>query len=273
MKSFLKSVGILVASLGLVACGSNSSEGDVTTLTISATAVPHVEILEAAEEKLNEEGVNLDIIVATDYNTPNVALSGEDVDANFFQHRPYLESQMNENNYNFVEAAAIHLEPMGLYSPTYNSLEELPENATVLMSDSVADQGRVFSLLHEAGLITLEGGTSVDASEQDIIENSLNLQFKTSGVDANMLTTAYNSNEADIIAINSNFAIGAGMDPLEDSIFIEEANEENPFVNLIVVRDGDENNQAIQTLVKVLQSDEIKSFIEDSYEGAVVPVE
>lgn len=286
MKIFLRTISVVGVAFALVACGSddqeqennNSTGGDggseePITLSISASNVPHAEILEFAAPLLEEQGIELDIDIADDYVLPNIGLDTDEFDANYFQHRPYLESQIDENGYDFVEAGAIHLEPMGLYSQEHDSIDEIPDGATVLMSNSVADHGRVYSLLHEAGLITLENGPDVDVTEQDISENPNNLTFQTSGVNAELLPSAYEQNQADIIAINSNYAIGAGLSPLEDSLYIEEGDQNNPYVNLIVVRAGDEDRAEIQTLVEILQSDEVKTFIEDEYEGAVVPVE
>lgn len=280
MKAFLKTLGVTTAAIALVACGQGGANGDggnadePTTIKISASNVPHAEILEEAEPLLKEQGVELEIEIAQDYVLPNIALNDGDVDANYFQHRPYLEEQLEQNpDYDFVEAGAIHLEPMGLYSQEYDSVDDLPDGATVMMSDSVADHGRVYSLLQEAGLITLKEGVSVDATEQDIVDNPKNLTFVNSGVAAELLPQAYTNNEADLIAINSNYAIDAGLSPTEDSVILEEGDAENPYVNLIVVRSEDENNEAIQTLVEVLQSEEIKTFIEENYGGAVIPAE
>ncbi|PAE89793.1 MetQ/NlpA family ABC transporter substrate-binding protein [Shouchella clausii] len=280
MKAFLKTLGVTTAAVALVACGQGGANGDggnadePTTIKISASNVPHAEILEEAEPLLKEQGVELEIEIAQDYVLPNIALNDGDVDANYFQHRPYLEEQLEQNpDYDFVEAGAIHLEPMGLYSQEYDSVDDLPDGATVMMSDSVADHGRVYSLLQEAGLITLKEGVSVDATEQDIVDNPKNLTFVNSGVAAELLPQAYTNNEADLIAINSNYAIDAGLSPTEDSVILEEGDAENPYVNLIVVRSEDENNEAIQTLVEVLQSEEIKTFIEENYGGAVIPAE
>lgn len=285
MKSFLKTIGVLGVSFTLVACGSdnnneentnnggsNGDEGEeeTTTIRISASNIPHAEILEEAEPILEEQGIELDIEIAQDYVLPNMALADGEIDANYFQHRPYLTSEMEEKGYDFEEAGAIHVEPIGLYSQDYDDLNDLPDGATVMMSNSVADQGRILSLLQDYGVITLEEGVTVEATEADIIDNPKNLEFNM-GPDAEFLPQAYESNEAEVVAINSNYALGAGISPVDEAIAIED--EENPYVNLIVVQSGDENNEAIQALVNVLKSDEIQSFIEEQYQGAVIPAE
>lgn len=279
MNKFLKAVGIAGVSVALVACGSSEDENNelaenedgVTTIRISASNIPHAEILEEAAPILEEQEIELDIRIAQDYILPNRALADGEIDANYFQHRPYLESQLAENeNYDFAEAGAIHVEPIGLYSQDYEDLNDLPDGATVMMSNSVADQGRILSLLQENGVITLEDGVSVEATEADIVDNPKNLSFNMSP-DAELLPQAYQNNEAEVVAINSNYALGADISPTEEAIAIE--GEDNPYVNLIVVQSGNENDEAIQALVDVLKSDEIQSFIEETYDGAVIPAE
>ncbi|MFB4210474.1 MetQ/NlpA family ABC transporter substrate-binding protein [Shouchella sp. JSM 1781072] len=279
MNKFLKAVGIAGVSVALVACGSSEDENNElaenedggTTIRISASNIPHAEILEEAAPILEEQEIELDIRIAQDYILPNRALADGEVDANYFQHRPYLESQLAENeNYDFAEAGAIHVEPIGLYSQDYEDLNDLPDGATVMMSNSVADQGRILSLLQENGVITLEDGVSVEATEADIVDNPKNLSFNMSP-DAELLPQAYQNNEAEVVAINSNYALGADISPTEEAIAIE--GEDNPYVNLIVVQSGNENDEAIQALVDVLKSDEIQSFIEETYDGAVIPAE
>ncbi|SFE94432.1 MetQ/NlpA family ABC transporter substrate-binding protein [Alteribacillus iranensis] len=242
-----------------------------TTLTVGASNVPHAEILEFATDLLAEEGIDLQIETFNDYVIPNQALSEEEIDANYFQHIPYLEGQIEEHGYDFVNAGGVHIEPIGVYSQEYGSLDELPDGAEVLMSSSVADHGRILMMLEEEGLITLdEEVDGVNATIEDIVENPKNLEF-TANIEPAMLLQAYQNGEGDAVLINSNFAIDNGLDPQEDSITLE-SGEDNPYVNIIAVRSGDENNEEIQTLLEVLRSDEVKTFIEEEYEGAVLPV-
>ncbi|WP_108670641.1 MetQ/NlpA family ABC transporter substrate-binding protein [Peribacillus acanthi] len=277
MKKYASLLLILTLSLLLAACGTKNEEGknadggkEDTKLVVGASNVPHAEILEEAAPLLEEKGFELEIVPYQDYIMPNKALDEGELDANYFQHIPYLESQIKENNYDFVNAGGIHIEPIGVYSKKYKSLEELPEGAEVIMSSSVADHGRILSMLEEKGLLTLkEGIDKTAATVDDIVENKKNLKFKTD-IEASLLTQVYENNEGDAVLINSNYAIDAGLNPIEDSIAIEDAN--SPYVNVIAVNKGDESKEGIKALVEVLRSEKIQNFILDQYKGAVVPV-
>ena len=258
----------LVAAISLVGCGNSGEEK--TTLKVGATAVPHAEILEQAKPLLKEKGIELDVVTFQDYVLPNTTLDEGELDANYFQHIPYLEGFNEEHGTHLVNAGGIHIEPIGIYSKNYKSLDELPEGATIIMSNSVADHGRMLSLLQTEGLITLD--SNVDASVatvEDIIENPKNLTFKTD-IDPGMLVTVYEQNEGDAVLINTNYALDGGLNPMPDSIAME--GSESPYVNIIAVNSGDENRDDIKTLVEVLRSKEIQDFIVETYAGAVVPV-
>ncbi|MBO9130718.1 methionine ABC transporter substrate-binding lipoprotein MetQ [Bacillus sp. 165] len=266
MKKVLLTV-IAVFVLALAACGGKKDEN---TLVVGASNVPHAEILEKAKPLLEKKGVKLEIKKFQDYILPNKALADKELDANYFQHIPYLKSQMKENGYKFKNAGGIHIEPIGIYSKKYKSLQELPNGATVIMSNSVADHGRALTLLQAQGLIKLKDGVdTTTATVKDIAENKKELQFKTD-IEAGLLPKVYENNEGDIVLINTNYAIDAGLNPLKDAIAIEGA--DSPYVNIIAVREGDEDKQAIQELVEVLRSKEIQDFIKEKYKGAVVPV-
>lgn len=280
MKKFLSLLLALSLALVLAACGTSEKEeatsGDdaaseeTTELVVGASNVPHAEILEKAAPLLEEKGIELKIETFQDYILPNQALESGDLDANYFQHIPYLESQMAEHGYKFVNAGGIHIEPIGVYSKKYKSLEELPEGATVIMSSSVADHGRILTMLEAEGLITLkEGVEKTAATVEDIVENKKNLKFDTE-YEASLLPQIFNNGEGDAVLINSNYAIDAGLNPVEDSIAIE--NSDSPYVNVIAVNEGDEDSEAVKALVEVLRSKEIQDFILETYKGAVVPV-
>jgi D-methionine transport system substrate-binding protein len=277
MKKWLSLVLILAMALFLAACGTSDEKaeggsGDEGTkkLVVGASNVPHAEILEEAKPLLEEKGIELEIVTFQDYVLPNQALDAKELDANYFQHIPYLNSQMAENGYDFVNAGGIHIEPIGVYSQKYKSLDELPDGAHIIVSSSVADHGRILTMLEKQGLITLkEGIEKTAATVEDIIENPKNLNFDAE-YEAALLPQIYNNGEGDAVLINSNYAIDAGLNPIEDSIAIEES--DSPYVNVIAVRAGDESKEEIKALVDVLRSEEIQNFILEKYEGAVVPV-
>lgn len=285
IKKMKKLAGILSATLlsfTLAACGSSdqtqgeatppAEEGTAETvkLVIGASNVPHAEILEEAAPILLEEGIEIEVVRFQDYILPNKALADNELDANYFQHVPYLNSQMEEHGYEFVNAGGVHIEPIGVYSQKYSSLEELPEGADIIMSSSVADHGRILAMLQDKGLITLADGVGITATVEDIVDNPKNFQFNDR-VEASLLAQAYLNGEGDAVLINSNFALDAGLRPGQDAIALESADETNPYVNLVAVRAGDESRPEIQKLVEVLQSEVIQNFILEKWEGDVVP--
>jgi len=275
MKKWLIVLLTLALSAVLAACGASEekTEGgkeESKKIVVGASNVPHAEILEEAKPLLEEKGFELEIKTFNDYIVPNKALESKELDANYFQHIPYLESQMADNGYKFEVAGGIHIEPIGVYSKEYTTLEDLPEGAQVIMSSSVADHGRILTMLEKEGLITLKDGVEkVKATIDDIAENPKNLKFDTE-YEAALLPQIFNNGEGDAVLINSNYAIDAGLNPLKDSIAIEES--DSPYVNVIAVREGDKDKPAIKALVEVLHSKEIQDFILEKYEGAVVPV-
>jgi len=277
MKKLLSLLLALSIVFVAAACGKTeekssgtSEKGETTKLVIGASTVPHAEILEKAKPILKEKGIDLKIETFTDYVLPNKALKSKELDANYFQHIPYLEAQNKEFGYGFVNAGGIHIEPIGIYSKKYKKLSDLPEGAHLIMSNSVADHGRLLSLLEKEGLIKLKDGIDKTKAElKDIVENPKKLKFDAN-YEAKLLPQIYNNGEGDAVLINSNYAIDGGLNPVKDSIAIED--KESPYVNIIAVRKGDENKEAIKTLVEVLHSKEIQDFILEKYKGAVVPV-
>lgn len=278
MKKFLTALLVAALAVILVACGSNdkkesggSEDGGKKTLTVGASNTPHAIILEEAAPILEEQGIELKIEEYTEFILPNKDLESGDLDANFFQHIPYLEGQIEDHGYDFVNAGSIHIEPIGVYSKKYKSLDELPENATILISNSVADHGRILAMLEDKGLITLADDIDkTNAEVKDIVENPKNIEFDANYEPA-LMTQLYNNDEGDAVLINSNFAIDAGINPLEDSIAIEDS--ESPYVNIVAVQKGDENNAEIKALIEALKSEKVQDFILEEWGGAVVPVE
>jgi len=293
MKKILLVFLLALGAIALVACGTgNEADKDVekeadtsgsekveteevvseepTELVIGASNVPHAIILEKAKPILEEKGIELVIETYQDYILPNKDLESKDLDANFFQHVPYLEGQIADHGYDFVDAGAIHVEPMAVYSKKYESIEDIPEGGTIIFSNSVAEHGRVLSILEEAGLIKLADGIEkVKAEIKDIVENPKNLEFDAN-YEPSFLPQLYNNDEGDAIVINANYAIDAGLNPVEDSIALESTN--SPYANIITVRAGDEDREDIKTLIEVLTSKDIQDFILEEWNGMVVPV-
>ncbi|MDA7027498.1 methionine ABC transporter substrate-binding lipoprotein MetQ [Bacillus sp. CLL-7-23] len=270
-KSLCIALFIIFAGI-LSACGSSSEKENNKVITVGATPTPHAEILEEVKPLLKEKGYDLEIKKFTDYKLINKALVSKDLDANYFQHVPYLEQEIKENkDYELVNVGAVHLEPFGIYSKKYKSLKELPNGASIIMSNNAAEQGRMLAILEKAGLIKLKSGIKkVDATTKDITENKKNLKIRND-VAPEMTAKAYETNEADAVFINVNFAIQNKLNPKTDSIELESP-EDNPYANIIAVRKGDEDSAKIKALLEVLRSDKIKQFIDKKYQGSVISV-
>lgn len=280
-KKWLLSLLTAAIMLVLAACGggekaedketaSGGSSEEDKTIVVGASNTPHAVILEQAKPILEEQGYDLQIETFQDYVLPNTALEEGDLDANYFQHIPYLELQEKEQGFDFANAGAIHLEPMAVYSKKYKSLKELPDGATIILSNSVAEHGRILMILEAEGVIKIKDGIDkTQAMIEDIAENPKNIKFDYDYEPA-LLPQIYNNDEGDAVVINSNYAIDAGISPTKDSIALEST--DSPYANLIVTRTGDENSEKIKALVEVLKSKEIQDFITSEWDGAVVPV-
>lgn len=270
MKKLFKVLFVLCLCLGLVACGGNEKADN--ELVVSATLDPHAKILEKAETILKEKyDIVLKVEVLDDYFFFNKGLVDDEVDANYFQHRPFFQQEIKEHNYDIVEAGAIHLEPFGFYSQTISSLDELKEGAKVIISNSITDNARILSILSDQKIISIKEGVAFeDATINDIESNPLNLQFEE--VKPELLATYYKNNEGDIVAINGNYALQAGLNPAKDAVILESA-DNNPYVNIVACKKGNENDEKIKALVEVLKSEEIKAFINETYQGSVITVD
>ncbi|WP_215147275.1 MetQ/NlpA family ABC transporter substrate-binding protein [Exiguobacterium sp. s91] len=271
-KKFVGTAAVSVLAISLAACGekSSGSGSDDKTLVIGASNVPHAEILQHVKKEYEAKGYKLEIQKFQDYVLPNKALASKEIDANYFQHVPYLEQQEKENkSYKFANAGGVHVEPLGIYSKKYKSLDKLPNGATILTSSNVAERGRVLTFLQNEGLIKLKDGKTTDAQLGDIAENPKKLKFKTN-IEASLLPQAYKNNEGDAVLINTNYAIDNGLNPLKDAIASED--ESSPYVNIIVTRDGDEKDKRVTALLDVLHEKKNQDWILDKYKGAVVPV-
>ena len=275
----------LVLCLGLAACGGGTStdtdtnadtssdadtNGETITLTVGATPNPHAEILAQVKDDLAAEGIDLVVKEYSDYVVPNTAVEEGDLDANYFQHTPYMEKFNEENGTHLVSVGKIHYEPMSIYPGLTKTLEELPDGATIAVPNDATNEARALQLLAAQGLIELKEDAGLNATPNDITSNPKNLQFKE--LEAAMLPQT--ASEVDLSVINSNFAMEGGMNPATDSLASEDADSEaaQTFANIIAVKEGHENDPAIQALVKALQSDKVKEYIEKTYSGAVVAV-
>ncbi|MDO4315727.1 MAG: MetQ/NlpA family ABC transporter substrate-binding protein [Oscillospiraceae bacterium] len=277
-KKLLSLALALALCLSLAACGGQKEEpapetdepkaeepAEPVVLNVAASPTPHAEILEQCVGILAEQGIDLQIHEYNDYVIPNTAVEDGDEDANYFQHVPYLDNFNAENGTHLVSVAGVHVEPMGVYAGKTASLEELPDGASVAIPNDATNEGRALLLLESQGLITLSEDAGLEATPNDLVENPKNLQFTE--LEAAMLPNVLT--EVDIAVINSNYALDAGFNPVEDSLAIESA--DSPYVNILAVKEGNENNEAVQALVAALQSDAIRTFIEETYDGAVVP--
>ncbi|MCD8174476.1 MAG: MetQ/NlpA family ABC transporter substrate-binding protein [Phascolarctobacterium sp.] len=263
----MKKLILLICCAALLISGCLGSGGDKkeAKLKIGATPVPHAEILNFIKPALEKDGVKIEIIEFSDYVKPNLSLNDKELDANFFQHEPYLATFVKERKLELVSAGKIHIEPMGTYSKTVKDLKDLPDGARVTIPNDPTNGGRALALLESAKLLKLKEGVGVNAVVGDIVENPKNL--KISEIEAALLPRSLDDTE--ISVINSNFAMEAKLNPVKDSLFTE--TKESPYANIVVVRKGDEKRPEIVELMKAFQSPEVKKFIEDKYKGAVVP--
>lgn len=273
MKKWLVPVLLLILAFSLSACGKKETapapaaggEKQEVTLKVGATAVPHAEILKFVEPKLKEQGVKLEIKEFNDYVQPNVQVNEKQLDANFFQHTPYLEQFNKDHNMNLVKVAGVHIEPMGVYSKKVKKLDELKDGATVAIPNDPTNGGRALALLEKSGLIKLKEGVGVSGTVKDIAENKKKLNVKE--LEAAMLPRSLD--DVDIAVINTNYALKANLVPTKDALVIEDKN--SPYVNILVARPDNKDSEAVQKLAKALNTPEVKKFIEDTYKGSVVP--
>ncbi|WP_124066758.1 MetQ/NlpA family ABC transporter substrate-binding protein [Clostridium sp. E02] len=242
--------------------------GDLETIVVGASPSPHAEILKAAKEVLKEKGYDLVIKEYTDYVQPNLALDSGDLDANYFQHQPYLDQFNEEKGTDLVSAASIHYEPFGIYAGKSKSLADLKEGAQIAVPNDVSNEARALLLLADNGLIELKDGVELNATKNDIIKNDEN--FKITEVEAAQLPRSLG--DVDIAVINGNYAIEAGL-KVSDALAVEDAKSTAAarYSNIIAVRKGEETSEKTKVLVEALTSDTVKTYMEETYEGSVVP--
>ena len=247
----------------------NSASLEGTVIKVAASPTPHAEILKVAKDVLAEQGITLEIEEFTDYIQPNMVTEDGQVDANYFQHITYLNDFNEENGTHLVSVADLHYEPFGIYAGKTASLEELPDGAVVGVPNDPTNEGRALLLLQQEGLITLKEGVGLTATKLDIAENPKNLDIQE--LEAAQLPRSLDS--LDLAVINGNYALQAGLNAA-DALAVESTDGEaaQAYVNVLVVKEGRENDPAIQALVEALKSDEVKAFMEENWPGAVVPM-
>lgn len=247
----------------LVALALNAHAAD--KLSIGATAVPHAELLEFVKPALAKQGVELDIKVFTDYVQPNVQVAEKRLDANFFQHKPYLDEFNKGKGTSLVSVAGVHVEPFGAYSQKVKKLADLKEGATVAIPNDATNGGRALLLLAKAGVITLKDAGNILATPKDIASNQKKLKFR----ELEAATLPRILNQVDLALINTNYALEAKLNPSKDALVIEGG--ESPYVNILVSRADNKDTPAMKKLAAALTSPEVKKFIQEKYKGAVVP--
>ncbi|MBL0387499.1 MetQ/NlpA family ABC transporter substrate-binding protein [Tumebacillus sp. ITR2] len=275
MKKLILGAVSLLLSASLVGCGTsakNDTAGSTTdggnkvvTLKVGASPVPHEEILKAIAPQLEKEGVKLDIVTFNDYVQPNLKLADGTLDANFFQHVPYQDSFAKEHKLDLTALTPVHVEPIGGYSKKYKNVNDLPDGASIALPNDVTNEGRVLALLDKKGLIKLKDGVGISGTLKDITENKKNFKFKE--LEAAMLPRVLP--EVDLAMINTNYALEAKLVPTKDALIIED--KDSPYANVLTVNTKDKDNEALKKLAKALNSPEAKKFIEDKYQGSIIP--
>lgn len=246
----------------LVGCSDDAAKSGV--LKVGASPVPHADILKAAQPMLAKEGVKLEVIEFTDYVQPNMALADKELDANFFQHKPYLDNFAKERKLQLESLVAVHIEPMGVYSKKVKDVKAVADGAKVAIPNDPTNGGRALKILADAGFFTLKEGVGVNGTPADIVANPKQIQIIE--MEAAVLPRALD--DVDFAVINSNYALGVNLNPMKDALYME--SKDSPYANIVAVRTRDKRED-LQKLAKALTSPEMRKFIEDKYQGAVVP--
>ena len=267
MKKTIAIILALVLALSLAACGGKA---DDKTITVAASPTPHAEILKIAAEVLAKDGWTLEIKEYTDYVQPNLVVDDGELDANYFQHVPYLDTFNADNGTKLVSVAMIHYEPFGIYAGTKSTIADLAEGDKIAVPNDGSNRARALLLLEQEGLIKLKEGVGMDATDLDIVENPLNLEIF-------QMEAAQIANVRDSVAlavINGNYALQAGLNAGTDALAVEDAESisATTYANVLVVKEGNENTEKTQALIKALMSEEVKTYINETYSGAVVPI-
>ena len=259
-------IGVLTANGVIV-----SADAEKGTIKVAASATPHAEILEEAKPLLEAEGWDLEVTVFDDYVQPNLVVESGDFDANYFQHIPYLDNFNEEQGTHLVNAGGIHYEPFGIYPGTKETLDDLEDGDTIAVPNDTTNEARALLLLQDNGIITLKDGAGLEATVNDIAENHYNVEIQELAAES----VARVADEVAYVVLNGNYALQAGFSVAKDALAYEKSDSEaaKTYVNVIAVKEGNEESEAIKALVDTLKSDEIKDFINEKYDGAVIPFE
>lgn len=255
-------------AVGLAGCGDKAEapKGDAgTTLTVGASPVPHADLLNLVAPQLKKDGITLKVIEFSDYIKPNLSLADKEIDANFFQHQPYLDAFAKDRGLKLTSLVAVHIEPMGVYSNKVKNVADVAEGAKVAIPNDPTNGGRALKVLETAGLIKVRPEAGVMATVGDVVDNPKKVKF----VEVEAAQLPRSLDDVALAVINSNYALGANLNPLKDAIAIEA--KDSPYANIIAIRTGDDVRPELQKLKAALTSAEVKKFIETEYKGAVVP--
>ena len=274
MSKFTLAATVVLTSAALLLAGCDKADDkskaqsatQTEVLKVAVTPVPHGEILKFITPELKKQGVDLKVVEFTDFISPNTALADKSVDANYYQHIPFLENAMAQKGYKFVNAGSVHILPMAAYSKKVKDLKDMPQGAKVTIPNDPSNGGRALLLLEKAGVLKLKDNIGSKATTLDIVENPKGIKI----VEVEAAQVPRTLDDVDVAVANSNYAIGVGLNPLNDSIFLE--NKESPYVVVVATRAGDEKKPAVEKLVKALRSDETKKFMIEKYKGSVVPL-
>lgn len=276
MKKKILTLALTALTLAtFTACGKTTADKEGTTgkelktIVVGATPSPHAEILKQIQPILKEEGYDLEIKEYTDYVQPNLAVENGDLEANYFQHITYLEGFNEENKTHLVSVGSVHYEPFGIYAGKTKSLDELKDGATVAVPNDTTNEARALLLLEQEGLIQLKEGAGLNATKNDIEENTKNLKI----IEAEAAQIPHSLQDVDIAVINGNYALGAGLNVGKDALAIEDSGSKSvqAYKNVLVVKEGNEDKEEVKALIKALQSEEIQTFMKENYDGAVLP--
>lgn len=264
LKKILSLILVALLSLSLI-IGCSNKESELDKIKIGVSPDPHGKLVQVVVDDLKKEGIDVEIIEFTDYVTPNLALAEGELDANYFQHLPYLNDFISKENLDLIELGSVHIEPMALYSNNLNSIDDIKDGGEIAIPNDTVNGGRALLLLEANNIIKLKEDAGLDATENDIIGNPKNIKFVP--LEAAYIPRALS--DVDAAVINGNYALESGLNPVEDSLLIE--GTDSPYANIVAVRAGEEKDEKYIKLIQALQSNKIKDYMKENYDGAVVP--